>query len=82
MRENSSEPERRRNVSYRTNALYFANAKLYHEVVLDAVAAAPSPVNWLVVAAEPVTIIDITSVDMLNELDDTLQQAGAELVFA
>jgi high affinity sulfate transporter 1 len=62
--------------------LFFANAEQFREVVLEAVATAPSPVNWLVVAAEPVTSIDITSVDMLNELDDTLQQAGIELVFA
>jgi anti-anti-sigma regulatory factor len=32
--------------------------------------------------AEPVTSIDVTSVDVLVELDDTLQAAGIELVFA
>ena len=62
--------------------LFFANAEQFREVVLDAVVAAPSPVNWLVVAAEPVTSIDVTAVDMLTELDDTLHQAGIELVFA
>jgi high affinity sulfate transporter 1 len=62
--------------------LFFANAELFRDVVLDAVAAAPSPVRWLVVAAEPVTSIDVTAVDMLTELDEALQRAGIELVFA
>jgi MFS superfamily sulfate permease-like transporter len=62
--------------------LFFANAERFREVVLDAVAAAPSPVSWLVVAAEPVTSVDVTSVDMLAELDDSLHRAGIELVFA
>ena len=62
--------------------LFFANAEQFREVVLDAIASAPSPVSWLVVAAEPVTSIDVTAVDMLTELDDALQKAGIELVFA
>lgn len=62
--------------------LFFANAELFREVVLDAVASAPSPVRWLVVAAEPVTSIDVTAVDMLTELDEALQKAGIELAFA
>ena len=62
--------------------LFFANAEKFREVVLDAVASAPSPVSWLVVAAEPVTSIDVTAVDMLTELDEALEKAGVELVFA
>ncbi|MCU0486019.1 MAG: sulfate permease [Anaerolineales bacterium] len=62
--------------------LFFANAALFQQVVLDAIAESPTPVRWLVVAAEPVTSIDITSVDMLTELDLILQKAGIELVFA
>jgi len=62
--------------------LFFANAEQFREVVLDAIVTAPTPVNWLVVAAEPVTSVDVTSVDMLTELDDTLSKAGIELVFA
>jgi len=50
--------------------------------VLDAVATSPTPVRWLVVAAEPVTSIDVTSADMLAELDETLHDAGIELCFA
>jgi len=35
--------------------LFFANAEFFRERVLDAVAKSPTPVRWLVVAAEPVT---------------------------
>lgn len=62
--------------------LFFANAELFNDRVLDAVAASPTPVRWLVVAAEPVTSVDVTSADMLAELDDTLHAAGIELCIA
>jgi high affinity sulfate transporter 1 len=62
--------------------LFFANAELFSVRVLDAVAASPTPVRWLVVAAEPVTSVDVTSADMLAELDDTLHVAGIELCIA
>jgi high affinity sulfate transporter 1 len=62
--------------------LFFANAELFKERVLDAVRKAPAPVRWLVVAAEPVTSVDITSADALDELDQSLQGAGIELCFA
>jgi high affinity sulfate transporter 1 len=62
--------------------LFFANAELFHQRVLDAVAASPTPVRWLVVAAEPVTSVDVTSADMLAELDESLHAAGIELCFA
>lgn len=63
-------------------SLFFANAELFHERVLDAVAASPTPVRWVVLAAEPVTSVDVTSADMLAELDDTLRAAGIELRLA
>src|SRR5204862_6134835 len=62
--------------------LFFANAEFFHERVLAAVASSPTPVRWLVVAAEPVTSVDVTSADMLTELDETLQAAGIELCVA
>jgi MFS superfamily sulfate permease-like transporter len=62
--------------------LFFANAEMFREVALDAVVSAPAPVAWLVVAAQPVTSVDVTAVDMLTELDATLLKAGVELVFA
>ena len=62
--------------------LFFANAEFFHDRVLDAVASSPTPVRWLVVAAEPVTSIDVTAADAISELDDTLHAAGIELYFA
>ncbi len=62
--------------------LFFANAELFHDRVLDAVATSPTPVRWLVVAAEPVTSVDVTSADMLAELDETLNAAGITLCVA
>lgn len=62
--------------------LFFANAELFHERALDAVASSPTPVRWLVVAAEPVTSIDVTAADVVVELDETLREAGIQLCFA
>ena len=62
--------------------LFFANAELFSKRVLDAVASSPSPVRWLVVAAEPVTSVDVTAADVVCELADNLEAAGIELYFA
>jgi high affinity sulfate transporter 1 len=62
--------------------LFFANAELFHERVLDAVARSPTPVHRVLVTAEPVTSIDVTSADMLAELEQALREAGIELHFA
>jgi len=62
--------------------LFFANAEHFHNAVLDAISESPTPVKWLVVMAEPVTSIDVTSVDMLIDLDSALMQADIQLVFA
>jgi high affinity sulfate transporter 1 len=62
--------------------LFFANAELFRGRVLDAVANSPTPVRWLVVGAEPITSVDVTSADVLDELDKTLHEAGIDLCFA
>jgi high affinity sulfate transporter 1 len=62
--------------------LFFANAELFQESVKQAVAASPTPVKRFVVSAEPVTSIDVTSADMLLELEQFLREAGVELRFA
>jgi high affinity sulfate transporter 1 len=62
--------------------LFFANAELFRERVMDAVAKSPNSVRWVVMAAEPVTSVDITAADTLAELDETLRSAGIELCFA
>jgi high affinity sulfate transporter 1 len=62
--------------------LFFANAELFRERVSDAIMKASTPVRWFVVAAEPVTSVDVTAADMLEDLDKSLQEAGVELIFA
>jgi high affinity sulfate transporter 1 len=62
--------------------LFFANAEFFRERAVNAVASAPSPVRWLVVAAEPVTSVDVTAADTLSELDKSLRESGIKLCFA
>jgi MFS superfamily sulfate permease-like transporter len=62
--------------------LFFANAELFHQRLLDALAQSPTPVRRIVVAAEPVTGIDVTSGDMLAELQQSLREAGVQMHFA
>jgi high affinity sulfate transporter 1 len=62
--------------------LFFANAEFFRERALDAVAKSPTPVRWLVVAAEPVTSVDVTACDTVAEMDETLHARGIELCFA
>jgi high affinity sulfate transporter 1 len=62
--------------------LFFANAEFFKERVLDAVAKSPTPVRWLVVAAEPVTSVDVSAGDTVAELDEALHARGIEFCFA
>jgi high affinity sulfate transporter 1 len=62
--------------------LFFANAELFHQRILDAIAESPTPVRRIIITAEPVTSIDVTSADMLAELEHTLTESGVELRFA
>jgi MFS superfamily sulfate permease-like transporter len=62
--------------------LFFANASTFEEHVLKAVREAPTTTRWVVVAAEPVTDVDITAAEMLAELDEKLQEMKMDLVFA
>jgi MFS superfamily sulfate permease-like transporter len=55
---------------------------VFRERVVDTVAHSPTPVRWLVIAAEPVTSVDVTAADTLAELDDNLRRANIELCFA
>ncbi|MBX3540854.1 MAG: SulP family inorganic anion transporter [Chelatococcus sp.] len=62
--------------------LFFANAELFRERVLAAVASSPTEVRWVVVTAAPVTSIDVTAADVLIELDETLRARGIDFCFA
>jgi high affinity sulfate transporter 1 len=62
--------------------LFFANSELFRERILAAAAESPTQVQCLVVAAAPVTSVDVTAADMLVELDHVLHEYGIELRFA
>jgi high affinity sulfate transporter 1 len=69
-------------VVYRFDApLIFANARMFGEA-LRAIAEQRQGLRWLVIAAEPVTDVDTTASDMLQELDVWLNERGVSLVFA
>jgi MFS superfamily sulfate permease-like transporter len=51
--------------------LFFAYAEFFKERVLDAVASSAMKVKWVVVAAQPVTRVDVTAADSLVGLDET-----------
>ncbi|MEV6223715.1 SulP family inorganic anion transporter [Nocardia fluminea] len=62
--------------------LFFANGQIFDEYVRSVVAKAPSPVEWVIIAAEPITGLDTTAVDELVDLDNYLTGKGVRLVFA
>src|SRR6185437_2850228 len=69
-------------VIYRFDApLFFANSTAFRDQVRRLAKADPPPA-WIVIAAEPVTDVDTTASDMLEELDKTLNAHGTSLVFA
>ena len=62
--------------------LFFANAEEFADRVRRAIASSPTPVRWVVVAAEPVTDLDTTAADVLWELEEELAAQGVDLRFA
>jgi high affinity sulfate transporter 1 len=69
-------------VIYRFDApLFFANAKTFRDEVRRLAQASPPP-TWIVIAAEPVTDVDTTAADVLEDLDEWLNAQGICLVFA
>jgi MFS superfamily sulfate permease-like transporter len=62
--------------------LFFPNAELFKEQLLQQVAASPTPVNRIILAAEPMTSVDITSADMLIDLKHILDELHVELHIA
>lgn len=61
--------------------LIFANARTFRDRV-RALADAQGPGGWVIVAAEPITDVDTTACDMLDDLAATLADQGTLLVFA
>ena len=55
--------------------LFFANARTFREQIRQLAAEEPPP-TWILVAAEPITDVDTTAADMLEELDEAAQREG------
>ena len=62
--------------------LFFANAEIFREHVLGAIEASDETVHWMVIAAEPVTDIDLTAVEVLERLHEELVARDITLCFA
>ncbi|MCR5979981.1 STAS domain-containing protein [Gordonia jinghuaiqii] len=62
--------------------LFFANGKIFAGHIRETVARRESPVDWVIVAAEPITGLDTTAVDELVDLDRSLESSSVRLVFA
>jgi high affinity sulfate transporter 1 len=68
---------------YRFDApLFFANAAWLRRRVKGLVAEATQPVRWVVVAAEPITDVDTSAADTLDQLLRELRQQQVTLAFA
>jgi high affinity sulfate transporter 1 len=68
---------------YRFDApLFFANAGAFRERVRRLVDESPEPIAWVVVCAEPITDVDTTAAETLEQLDGELEAVGVELAFA
>ncbi|PND50646.1 SulP family inorganic anion transporter [Rhodococcus sp. ENV425] len=62
--------------------LFFANGEMFDSYVRSLVNASASPVEWVVVAAEPIIGLDTTAVDEVVDLDRYLESQHVRLVFA
>jgi high affinity sulfate transporter 1 len=61
--------------------LFFANARTFRERIRALAGSDPPPV-WIIIAAEPITDVDTTAADMLEDLDQELNDRGISLAFA
>jgi len=61
--------------------LFFANATTFRDEIRRLARADPPP-KWIIIAAEPITDVDTTASDMLEDLDEALNADGISLVFA
>ena len=67
---------------YRFDApLIFANSRTFADE-MRAIAEEHPDLRWILIAAEPITDVDTTASDMLQELDEWLNERGISLVFA
>ena len=61
--------------------LFFANATTFRDQIRRLARTDPPPA-WILIAAEPVTDVDTTAADMLDDLDQALNAQHISLIFA
>jgi MFS superfamily sulfate permease-like transporter len=70
-------------VLFRLDApLFFANAELFQQRVLVALASSPTPVRRIIVAAEPVTSVDVTELARPARLASAVNAARSSALIA
>ena len=70
-------------ILYRFDAnLVFYNVDYFRERVRAAIAAAESPVEWVVIDASSINVVDITAIQKIDELREELAAQGIKLVSA
>src|SRR5690606_4225832 len=62
--------------------LFFANGVILTKFVRELVREREDRIEWVVLAAEPITDLDISAVEEIERLDDYLAHRGIRLAFA
>jgi high affinity sulfate transporter 1 len=66
---------------FESNLLFF-NIDYLKERLLEEIAKSPTPVEWVVIDASPVSLVDLTALTKIMDLRDHLQERGIRLGFA
>jgi len=70
-------------IIYRFEAdLLFYNVDYFKQRILEAIDQSETPVEWVVIDASPINIIDMTAVQKIDELHDDLEMRGIVLARA
>jgi MFS superfamily sulfate permease-like transporter len=70
-------------ILYRFDAnIVFYNVDYFRERVRAAIAAAETPVQWVVIDASSINVVDITAIQKVDELREELAARGIKLVSA
>jgi len=70
-------------VVYRYDSpLFFANAETFRRRALQAVDEADTAVEWFLLNCEAIVEVDLTGIDALEELRETLDERGITLALA
>ena len=62
--------------------LLFYNVDYFRQRVREAMAAAETPVEWIVIDASPINVLDLTAAQKLAELREELAAQGVVLAYA